>query len=906
MVSGSFSGFWASHSPLSPLASEGVVGLSGVATSLPANGSQGRELQQSLNPLRRFLPLIIILFASQFLLAQQLEENIYNSLDQFIENPSEENLEMLQIKEATFETNVTSEEEKLALLILDCNLGYYNNRFGRTQFAIDWYEKAWKLYEENKFTTYDISEFCLKPLGNLYTITGAFTNAESTIKQYIHLAEEAKNPIQRTSGVINLSVVYHNTGNYQTAILILEKELQNKTITKSQKAALENNLATNLFAIGKTDEAQEIIDRAIKNGSLISAKAYKNAAQIAVRENDFQKAENYLFQAERALSQNPDFSARELAKLYQEQAQLYMMQQKDAEANKSLQKSLHTLLPNLEKDQLPEASMLYAENTFLDVLDGLAHQETDLEIALQYFDLSFYVSQLLSRELNSQEAKILHQLDDRVRSEKCIALLFDNYQNSGDDTLMERAFNYAERSKAVVLSEMQLKRSLLSQHLNDTLLQKEQQLIRKQEALINNLVRAQLSEGSKEDINNITFSLNSLHLELKTVAKEIALKYPEEENTTVAIETIQQKLLEDSARMYYFFFGREVLYTFRISNATMELQKKPITAKFSNILLDYIHSFDTSSKINDDIPKYTKTAFSLYQELDLKNHSKVKNLVIIPDGLLNFVSFEALLTEETNTINYSKMPFLVKAQSLAYNTTAGMYANSSRSEEKNKVLGVFPVFYNTKSELKFSVNESESLDRDMNSTLLMREQATKANFLNEAPRYNILHLSTHASGGDFVIPANIQFIDDVMLLHELYSLDLHPELVVLSACETGIGKLQKGEGAMSVARGFQYAGAKNLLFSLWKVNDLSTAQLMDSFYKSFRKNESAFVSNHLSKLKYLQNGDISTIKKSPYYWSSFVYYGGLSEAKTSYNTLIVFVGLTLLVLFIVVMRKKRT
>ena len=116
-----------------------------------------------------------------------------------------------------------------------------------------------------------------------------------------------------------------------------------------------------------------------------------------------------------------------------------------------------------------------------------------------------------------------------------------------------------------------------------------------------------------------------------------------------------------------------------------------------------------------------------------------------------------------------------------------------------------------------------------------------------------------------------------MFLNELYSLDLNTNLVVLSACETGIWKLYKGEGAMSIARGFQYAGAQNLLFSLWQINDLSTSQIMGSFYKNYSSNKSAYISNHQSKLDYLEDETISNIKKSPYYWSAFVYYGELTN-----------------------------
>ena len=190
----------------------------------------------------------------------------------------------------------------------------------------------------------------------------------------------------------------------------------------------------------------------------------------------------------------------------------------------------------------------------------------------------------------------------------------------------------------------------------------------------------------------------------------------------------------------------------------------------------------------------------------------------------------------------------------------------------------------------------------------MYTDATKKDALEQANNYGVLHLSTHASSGTFLMPANIDFVDDKLFLNELYSLNLNTNLVVLSACETGIGKLNKGEGSMSLARGFQYAGIENLIFSLWKINDLSTSQLMTYFYKNYSANQSAFVANHKAKVAYLKDKAISNTKKSPYYWSAFVYYGDLSPEKTSsYSNYVAFafIGLAIpLLLWIIIRRRK--
>jgi hypothetical protein len=111
---------------------------------------------------------------------------------------------------------------------------------------------------------------------------------------------------------------------------------------------------------------------------------------------------------------------------------------------------------------------------------------------------------------------------------------------------------------------------------------------------------------------------------------------------------------------------------------------------------------------------------------------------------------------------------------------------------------------------------------------------------------------------------------------------------------------------MSVARGFQFAGAQNLLFSLWKVNDYTTSVLMANFYKNIKNGKSYFDANHQAKLDFLKSSRIPNAKKSPYYWSAFVYYGTL-ESKESTNFFLwisIGVGVVLLSLYLYYIRNK--
>jgi len=828
--------------------------------------------------------------------AQSLEETIYSHIDLFIENPTPETLRKIEAKEITFFTKVKTPEEQLALVILQCNMGYYQKQFGDNTKAIRSYEKAWQRFSNSKLESYDIIEFCLKPLGNLYTITGDFTNAENTIKKYIIISESQKNIPQKIAGIINLSVVYHNTGNHQIAIALLREGLQTPNLSKSQKAALENNLATNLFAIKRFEEAQQTIDHLVFENKTVNS--YKNAAQLAVQQHSFLKAHELLDLAETELLKNP-FSARDIAKLYVEKAQVYALEKEDIQAENHLQKALLFLIPTNSLNKPPKEELIYPENTLLDIFDGLASLQQNTEQSLRYYDLSFLVSEQLLDQYTAQEAKIIHQTKQRIRSEKCIELLLEEYNKKQNKNHLSRAFAYAEKSKATVLTEIISRKTLLENYPKDTLLLKQQQLTQRQEASINYLVRAQVTNADTKSIQNSMDTLNQLNLQLKEIKLRVEQKYPKQKIAPISIENLQKKLTQDNAFLLEYFYGKNAIYLFEITQNSLQLSKIKLDEAFKKTLSTYLQSFENASIINNNIPAFTENAFLLFQKLQLEYHSKQKNVIIIPDGLLHFVTFEALLTKATHTSNFAEMPFLVRSHRIAYNTTANLYLQSKMPETENNVLGVFPVFENTPQTLSHSLTEAENIQKLMPTTLLMREQASKENFIKKAKNYSILHLSTHANSGTFVIPASLAFYEDALLLQELYSLNFQPKLVVLSACETGVGKIKSGEGAMSLARGFQHAGAQNLLFSLWKVNDLATAQIMTSFYKNYSKTNAVFMANRQSKLEYLNDKTISNTKKSPYYWSSFVYYGTLEEEKQSPMWYWVLGALLLFILFFV-------
>jgi len=112
--------------------------------------------------------------------------------------------------------------------------------------------------------------------------------------------------------------------------------------------------------------------------------------------------------------------------------------------------------------------------------------------------------------------------------------------------------------------------------------------------------------------------------------------------------------------------------------------------------------------------------------------------------------------------------------------------------------------------------------------------------------------------------------DGFLRLHDIFNLNLPAELVVLSACETGLGKDVQGEGLVGLTRGFMYAGAKRVVVSLWSVNDTATAELMKRFYQQMlEKGVNPVAALRAAQLEMLK----SEQWKAPYYWAAFVVQG---------------------------------
>ncbi|MEO6177917.1 MAG: CHAT domain-containing protein [Flavobacterium circumlabens] len=854
---------------------------------------------------------LLLLFVNLNVFGQHQEDQIYHAIDVFVANPSAKALQNLTNTEAGFWKNPKpkTKEALLALVVLNCNKAYYENQFGQLEKAIKSYEKAWLLYQKHHFKGYDIIEYCLKPLGNLYTLLGDYDNAENTIKQYYFIADQEKNEPQKVAAILNLSNVYQNTGNLYKAIDLLEKTLQTEKLTSTQKGILLNNLGANYFLttksfLGKTTAFEKAESSFLKAIVLLNddpsqaetlSNSYRNLAKLKIEQNDLANASDYFEKAKTAFRKTSAQEPRKKAQLYYEAAFLSFRQGNIKEANQNIISVFKTLLPDYtdSKSILPNQNSLYAETVLLDALDlqaALYLTKNQPKNALKSFALSFHIEELFQSLLVYENSKIVTQIRNRNRTEKCLSIYYSLYEKEKKTAYIESAFLLSEQTKSVVL------KSHLNNNANRS---REEKLMLQQLQNWNTVIikeQQKLERANISKINEAIKKQNELMLLLK--------KSKSENKETVHDFDLQQlydKSEQDHAVLVEYFLGSDCIYNFTVENNTIHLYYISLEGTGFASLMEFIRFFNDPNAITDNPQNYNRLGSRIYKNLKIPSSAKYKNLIIIPDGILSFLPFEALITKESTTTNFAKMHYLVNDFNVAYNNSVSFYLNSVPfSKTKKTVLGIFPIFENTDFALTFSRNELQSIKKNFGGQFFENKAATFSNFKQNALHYSILHLSTHASSGDLETPASIKFYDQEILYSELYNLHINPDLVVLSACETGIGKLYKAEGAMSVARGFQFAGAQNLLFSLWKVNDFTTSVFMDDFYTNLKKDHSYFEANANAKRDFLKDPNIPNAKKSPYYWSAFVYYGSIAPAEKSSHYIVYIISiLTLIGLFLI-------
>ncbi|MGI8656570.1 MAG: CHAT domain-containing protein [Pyrinomonadaceae bacterium] len=493
------------------------------------------------------------------------------------------------------------------------------------------------------------------------------------------------------------------------------------------------------------------------------------------------------------------------------------------------------------------------------------------------------------------------------------------------------------------------------------LLKRKQTIQNRQQEIAGQLTNANLTgEAPKQSVQELEAELERLAAEYDGIENSIRVSSPRYGALTKAqplgLAEVQQQLLDGNTALLEYSLGKERSYLWAITQNGVALFRLPsgevidkqaiavraeiIPAELRrsivgiNVTADQSKQQETAdSPAAQNVASYASAASALYRTAVAPAIAVTgsKRLLVVADGALNYVPFEALVTKEEGAADYASLPYLIKTNEVIYAPSASVLAairqQGSRTRSGGVLLVADPVFDAEDTRAKQVVATAQSnavatrglplssaiVDLTGNAALaglklarlngtrreaeqiaqLARSDKSAADTWldfsaseadirkNDMKQYRVVHIATHGlldaerpqfSGLVLSLVGNSNGDDGFLRTDEIFNLRLGSPLVMLSACETGLGKQVKGEGVIGLTRAFMYAGAPTVGVSLWSVADRSTALLMPDFYKRLLEGK-----NDIAPPAAMRAAQLDLIAKgrysAPFYWAPFVLNG---------------------------------
>lgn len=356
------------------------------------------------------------------------------------------------------------------------------------------------------------------------------------------------------------------------------------------------------------------------------------------------------------------------------------------------------------------------------------------------------------------------------------------------------------------------------------------------------------------------------------------------------------KMEKDQQEFHYYYSD----FTLHIITRTANPEKWKWEVK-TNANLDSIIYLALDQFQNQSSDSRLETSKELYEIL-LKDYIQkdTKRLIIHPFGNIGLLPFAALVNENGK--------YLIEDYSISFKNGLKLQPRIPFFESKpREVLAFAPYFEENSQAVQRSLygaldgtrEELMGIRKFYKTIAYEGENATKENFLKESKDSKIIHVATHAFAEANMLFSKIVFSGPKeeskhsLFGYEISEMVLNAEMMILSACQTGYGKFQLGEGISSLAKLFENAGAKSLVYTLWKIDDYASANLMTYFYENLDKGMSKDLALQTAQVSYLK--DNKGEKDHPYYWAGYTLSGDLSPIKSSFSYIQLFIGLVLVI-----------
>jgi len=603
-----------------------------------------------------------------------------------------------------------------------------------------------------------------------------------------------------------------------------------------------------------------------------------------------------------------------------------------SDASEYINKALQILNPskNKQSDQInilttsfkkPMALLLKSK-----IALQLSKQKDSVFLKEHYLDLKKAISILeMQKTIVTEDQNVSIILEDNNEvfefSKQIALLLYDETKNP--KYLKELLGFHESKLYNKIRQQLNVKANFSSKNIPDSILEQERLLKAELSSSLN-------SEGGLETFIKTNERWSDFIETLKlNYPKYYALRYA---SISKSLSVFDTNFKEDTTVIRYVFINKK-LCAFVIEKNKIEIYNLD-TTKLSE-------AFITKEKENTISKNSFESNHNLYTILwqPFANTITNKNIIIVPDAELFNLSFEVLTDSKVNSFKELAEKSLLRKHRISYNYSL-LLINKNKTPKffENNFVAFTPEFNEKmKSNYMVAIKDSVLLDKTYLTLLpqpftvdlakeysklfkgnsFINEKASKQIFTEQAKEHKIIHIGTHAESNNvspelsrLIFAKNLDDSDNTdnnsLYTYEIYNHDLSSNLAILTACETGKPTFQAGEGMISLAHAFNYAGSESILTSLWKIDEQSSAIIINNFYGHLRRGLSKDEALQRAKLDYIATAEGRTM--SPQYWAGLVLIGDTAPINLQDNSNLIFwlvFTTVFLILITVIVRKKR-
>lgn len=730
----------------------------------------------------------------------------------------------------------------------------------------------------------DYAWYCENDLMSIYTIRDDYESAE----YYLTLVEKSlkhqmyKNPKSDASKqysrfLVNIGLLFESRADTLGAIACYSLGLK-LADSMELATAIQGNasrLANMMMDLDSMEHASQLLQKAesaldslkdertyeerLADVRLMQAKWKFKSAKLAGNRRDqiaalsgYEKANSILE------SYYPSQKRREIAKYEVEYAEALIEVDSLSAAKIALRRALENLVPQtVPTNLLLGFGELYHENTFIQIYEAYADistkqfelttLDTFLYTSIEALDRAIYVNDIILDQVAADPSKLIAVRTNKKLVHQELDAVYTLYQETRAPDYLDKARDLFNRSKSILLEE-KIRQSHTVAHLTA----EEQKTLRDWQEKLRRAYANQLDSTYRQDsLSRVIFTLK------KNISELLAGKEGQWKKETI-----------DGSYIEYAVYGDEVMANFNIDQFKGWLKLGP--KKYLDRLIAALNAYLTSPLMDND-----QVLTELYQFLIapltvyLPDH-----FTVIPDGVIGTIPFD-ILKDTTGQL-------LIRHHTVHYAHSFTTLSDTTKREEPTcEICLLAPEYSEDRTDisasrgslypLKYNQMEIDSIAQlygQRASTPRIEDDRT---LLDSIASVEIFHFAGHAivnADGAFLALSAKDIPDQQLTLEELSTLKRGPRLVVLSACETGLGQFDVGEGIRSLGRSFAEAGTKASVISLWNVDDRSTSRIMVSFYKYLLSGYSVAEALRNAKLEYISVSEDGM--EHPYFWAGFV------------------------------------